>query len=132
MNRAIMLGNTGTDPKFKQINDNFCTCKISLATTKNWKNKDGEKQSKTEWHNLVFKNGLAKVVNQYVKKGDKLLVEGEVTYNKYEKDGETKYFTSINCSNMEMVRSKGENTSAPKTEKKEEGDKFEDIEDLPF
>lgn len=96
MNCVILMGNVGKDPEFKVVGQNGNPmAKFSLATTKTWKNKDGEKQEKTQWHNITVWGKRAETIQKYVKKGSKLLVRGEIEYREYEKDGQKKYFTEI-------------------------------------
>ena len=98
VNKVILIGNVGNDPEVKYIKEDVPVAKFSLATSESYKNRDGEKVTNTEWHNIVVWRGLAKVVEKYVKKGSKLFIEGKLTYRKYEdKDGQTKYFTEIVC-----------------------------------
>lgn len=146
VNKVILIGNVGNDPEVKYIKEDVPVAKFSLATSETYKNKEGEKVTNTEWHNIVVWRGLAKVVENYVKKGSKLYIEGKLTHRKYEKDGQTKYFTEILCKDLTMLDSKsnsnyeGSNqtntTSAPKETKpvvEDSGaDSFEDVDDLPF
>lgn len=140
MNRVILIGNVGADPKVKYLDSGDSVAKISLATTESYKNKAGEKVTNTEWHNVVFWRGLAKVVKSYVIKGAQLSVEGKITYRSYEKDGQTKYYTEIVASSMEMLGRKQDNTgtqAGTATPANYEADSpidlnAEDSDDLPF
>ena len=95
MNKVVLIGNVGNDPELKQLNDKNCVCRMSLATSKKISQKNeglnngtsgvqDEKKEITQWHQVVFWNEKAKLVQQYVKKGAKIYVEGELTYNKWE------------------------------------------------
>lgn len=132
MNKAILTGNVGNDPETKEF-DWGSVVEFSLATTKRWKDKAGEKKEKTEWHQIsCTMPGLVKVIQNYVSKGDKLAIVGEIQYSKYEKDGEVKYFTKINVSEMELLTPKNQTatpTAPPKVESS--GDPSE-VDDLPF
>ncbi len=142
VNKVILIGNVGNDPEVKYIKEDVPVAKFSLATSDSYKNKDGERVKNTEWHNIVVWRGLAKVVENYVKKGSKLYIEGKLTHRKYEKDGQTKYFTEILCKELTMLDSKesggsnydsnkSQNETAPKVEEPDT-DSFEDVDDLPF
>ncbi len=108
MNKVILLGYVGKEPEIKTANENQVAT-FSLATSESYKDKNGNKQTNTEWHNITIWGGLVKVVENYVNKGTQLLIEGKIRYRKYEKDGETKYFTEILASNFKMLGSKGNN-----------------------
>lgn len=107
INKIILIGNVGSAPEINNVGDTQ-VAKFTLATSETYKDKNGEKQTVTEWHNLAAWRGLAKVVEQYVKKGAKLYVEGKITYRNYEKDGVKKYYTEIVVNNMEMLGGKQE------------------------
>jgi len=116
VNKVILIGNVGKDPEVNYIKEDLPVAKFTLATSESY-TKDGQKVTNTEWHNIVVWRGLAKVVEQYVKKGSKLYIEGKITNRQYEKDGQTKYFTEIVANQMQMLDSKnsqGDNgNSAP-------------------
>jgi len=110
VNKVILVGNVGNDPEVTYVQEDVPVAKFSLATSESYKNKSGERVTNTEWHNIVIWRGLAKVVEQYVKKGSKLYLEGKLTHRKYEKDGVTKYFTEVVAKDMQMLDSKGQST----------------------
>jgi len=144
VNKVILIGNVGKDPEVKYIKEDVPVAKFSLATSESYKNRDGEKVTNTEWHNIVAWRGLAKVVEKYVKKGSKLFIEGKITHRKYEdKDGQTKYFTEIVCRDMTMLDSKSssnqsDNQNSASTNVQEppvdinDSENFNDVDDLPF
>ena len=105
VNRVILLGNVGKDPEVKEFSDGGKVANFSLATTERaFKLQNGtEIPEKTEWHNLTVKGGLAKVAEQYVKKGTKLYVEGKIRTRSYETNGEKRYITEIHVSEFEML-----------------------------
>ena len=109
VNKVILVGNVGKDPEVQYIKEDVPVARFTLATSETYKDKSGERQTTTEWHNIVIWRGLAKVVEQYVKKGSQLYIEGKLSTRSYEKDGITKYFTEIVANNMQMLGSK-ENT----------------------
>lgn len=138
VNEVILIGNVGKDPEIHAFDSGSKVAKFSLATTKNYKNKSGEKVADTSWHNIVIWGKLADIVEQFVKKGSKLYLKGEIQYGSYDdKDGNKKYTTDINCFNMQMLDSKptsaeseqvdkitpGQNTGLPI----EEDDPFGDV-----
>ena len=108
VNKVILIGNVGKDPEVNYIKEDLPVAKFTMATSESY-TKDGQKVTNTEWHNIVVWRGLAKVVEQYVKKGSKLYIEGKITNRQYEKDGQTKYFTEIVANQMQMLDSR--NTS---------------------
>ena len=98
LNRVILIGNVGQDPEIRSTQDGREIANFSLATTENWKDKNtGEKQVKTEWHRItVFSQGLVGVIKNYVKKGSKLYIEGQLQTRKWtDKSGIEKYTTEI-------------------------------------
>jgi len=97
INKVILLGNVGGDPVIRSTQDGKKIATFSLATSESWKNKNGEKQEKVQWHNVViFSEGLANVVEKYIKKGTKLFVEGSLQTRKWkDKSGVEKYITEI-------------------------------------
>lgn len=110
VNKVTLLGHTGKAPDFKEFDNGGCVATFSLATTKRaFTTKDGRQiMERTEWHNIVLQNGLAKVANQYVKKGDKLYIEGELRTRSYDDaQGVKRYVTEIVATDMEMLTPKG-------------------------
>lgn len=103
VNKVILVGNVGKDPSVQYIKEDVPVARFSLATSETYRDKNGEKNTTTEWHNLVVWRGLAKTVEQYVKKGSQLYVEGKLTTRSYEKDGATKYITEVVVSNIQML-----------------------------
>ena len=101
LNKAVLIGNVGSDPEIRTIGTGTRVAQFSLATSRNWTDQAGAKQEKTEWHRCVVWNsargsGLADVVEKYVKKGEKIYVEGEIEYRQWQdKDGQTRYPTEI-------------------------------------
>ena len=103
LNKVTLIGNLGNDPEIRTTTGGNKVAQFSLATTRQWNSASGEKQEKTEWHKCVAWNqgtrgtGLADIIEKYVKKGDKLYVEGRLEYRQYEdKEKQTKYVTEIN------------------------------------
>lgn len=98
VNKVILVGNVGADPEIRRTQDGRPIANIRLATSESWKDKNtGERREKTEWHRIVcFKEGLCKVIEQYVTKGSELYVEGQLVTRKWQdKDGNDKYSTEV-------------------------------------
>lgn len=114
VNKVILVGRISKDPELKTTQSGQKVCSLSLATNKEWKDKNGTKNSKTEWHNLVFWGKLAEIVGQYVTKGQELYVEGRLEYREYDhKDGHKVKVTDIIVEQMQMGnRAKGSETQS--------------------
>lgn len=116
VNKVILLGNVGQDPKVTYYDGGACVAQVSFATSeKGYTLQNGTQiPDRTEWHNLVFRNRLAEIVDQYVHKGDKLYVEGKIRSRSYDDQaGVKRYVTEIFVDNMEMLSPR--NTSAAPT-----------------
>jgi single-strand DNA-binding protein len=128
LNKACILGNVGKAPEVRTTPGGSKVATLSVATSRKWVDGKGEKQEKTEWHRLVVwnrgKSGLADVVERYVGKGAKIYIEGAIEYRQYEKDGQTRYITEINVSELVLLG------GGDKAERVETGEVFDD--DLPF
>lgn len=122
MNKAMLLGNVGKDPEIRHTQDGRPIANFSVATSDTWRDKQsGEKKEKTEWHRVVcFNENISKVIEQYVKKGSKVLVEGVIRTRKYESDGQEKYTTEIVIENfrgsIELVGRPKEGPGSPSSE----------------
>ena len=99
VNKVLLIGRVGADPEIKQMINGKSVARISLATSQSWKDKNtGEKKEKTEWHRIVvFNEGLVNVVQQYLKKGAQVYIEGQLSTRKWkdEKSGQDKYSTEV-------------------------------------
>ena len=98
VNKVILLGNLGRDPDVRTMQNGKKVCTLSIATSDSWKDKEtGEKKEKTEWHRVVvFNEGLVNIIQQYVKKGSNVFIEGQLQTRKWEdKDGIEKYTTEV-------------------------------------
>ena len=84
VNKVILVGNLGQDPEVRYLDSGVAVANFSLATTENYKNKQGERVSQTEWHNIVLWRGLAEVAEKYLKKGSSIYVEGKIRNRKWE------------------------------------------------
>ena len=107
VNKVILVGNLGKDPEVRYLDNGVAVSNFSLATTENYKNKEGERVSQTEWHNIVLWRGLAEVSEKWLKKGSSVYIEGKIRTRKWEdKDGITRYSTEILGDNMTMLGGK--------------------------
>lgn len=97
VNKVILVGNLGADPEIRRLNSGDPVVNIRIATSESWRDKNsGERKEKTEWHNVViFNDQIAKVAEQYLKKGMKVYVEGQLQTRKWEKDGVERYTTEV-------------------------------------
>ncbi len=108
VNKVILVGNVGKDPETRYLPSGGAVTNLALATSETWKDKNtGQPQEKTEWHRVVFFNRLAEIVNEYVRKGSKLYVEGSLRTRSWEQDGITRYATEIVANEMQMLDSRG-------------------------
>ena len=107
LNKVMLIGNVGNDPDVRTTSSGTPIANMSLATTRKWKDGSGEQREKTEWHRLTVWGKLVDVVERYVKKGDRLYVEGRIEYSESESDGQKKYWTDVNVFEMVMLGSPG-------------------------
>lgn len=104
MNKAQIIGRLGADPDTRYTKDGTAVANIRVATSEKFKNKNGEKQERTEWHNVVFFGRLAEVVTEYLRKGSQVYVEGRLQTEKWQdRDGHDRYTTKIIAMHMEML-----------------------------
>jgi single-strand DNA-binding protein len=113
LNKVTLIGNLGNDPEVRSTTGGNRVATFSLATSRSWNDASGSRQEKTEWHRCVVWNTkssqLADIVERYVKKGDKLYVEGRIEYRQWQdKDGQTRYSTEINVRELIMLTSKSQ------------------------
>lgn len=107
LNKVMLIGNVGNDPEIRATSSGARVAKLSLATNRSWSDRSGQQQEKTEWHRLTFFGRLVDIVEQWVKKGDRLYVEGRIEYSQTEGEGGTKYWTDIVINEMVMLGSTG-------------------------
>ena len=105
INKVILIGNLGRDPETRTFPDGGTVCNVTLATTRSWKDKNsGDKVEETEWHRIVFRDRLAEIAAEYLRKGRQVYVEGRLKTRKYtDKDGVEKYATEIVATEMAML-----------------------------
>ncbi|WP_295641524.1 single-stranded DNA-binding protein [uncultured Methylibium sp.] len=105
INKVILIGNLGRDPEVRYTPSGSAVCNITVATSRNWKDKNtGDKVEETEWHRVVFYDRLAEIAGEYLKKGRPVYVEGRLKTRKWQdKDGAEKYTTEIIADNMQLL-----------------------------
>jgi len=124
VNKVILIGNLGKDPEVRYLDNGVAVANMSIATTENYKNKEGDRVSQTEWHDVVLWRGLAEIAEKYLKKGSSVYIEGKIRTNKWvDKDENTRYKTEILADKLNMLARSGntEDNNTPSTE-----------DDLPF
>ena len=151
LNKVTLIGNLGSDPEVRATAGGNRVATFSLATSRSWNDATGSKQEKTEWHRCVVWNTktsqLADIVEKYVKKGDKLFVEGRIEYRQWQdKENQTRYSTEINVREMIMLgggsgaasrgesdpeASSGARTRSPAPAKAKSGAAGDDFNDFP-
>jgi single-strand DNA-binding protein len=107
LNKVMLIGNVGNDPEIRATSSGARVAKLSVATNRSWSDRSGQQQEKTEWHRLTFFGRLVDVVERWVKKGDRLYVEGRIEYSQTEGEGGTKYWTDIVVNEMVILGSTG-------------------------
>ncbi|MEW6314594.1 MAG: single-stranded DNA-binding protein [Pseudomonadota bacterium] len=138
VNKVILIGNLGRDPEVRYSADGGAITNISLATTDTWKDKNGEKQERTEWHRVAFFGKLAEIAGEYLKKGSQVYVEGRLQTRKWQdKEGQDRYTTEIVADRMQMLGSRGGGNTFEVVDKgvpaAKSGGNFDDLEDdIPF
>jgi len=148
VNKVILIGNLGKDPEVRYMPSGSAVTNVTIATSETWKDKQsGDRQERTEWHNVVFFNRLAEIAGEYLKKGGKVYIEGSLRTRKWQdKNGQDRYTTEIVANEMQMLDSRGgaaggayqggedyqQNSTAsrPAAAMETAGDDFDD--DIPF
>ncbi len=133
INKAILLGNLGRDPESRSTQTGMPVTNFSIATNRRWKDKEGNRQEQTEWHNVVCFGRQAEIAAQYLTSGKQVYLEGRLQTRSWEDktSGETKYRTEIVCDNFQMLGSRGATAAAPTTGAADVGPEPED-DDIPF
>ena len=139
VNKVILVGNLGKDPELRYTPSGTAVCTFSLATTDRFKNKQGEQQERTEWHNIVVWAGLAEVCGKYLSKGKQVYLEGRIQNRSYDdRDGNKRYITEIVVNDMQMLGRAGDQNDSRSTVPTEEYAKssqeptFNPDDDIPF
>ena len=113
LNKVLLIGRVGKDPEVRRFDSGSVNASFSLATSEKYKNKSGNQVEDTEWHNITVWGRTAEIVEMYVNKGSLLFVEGKLKTRSWETDGQKKYMTEINASNITMLGSKGQDSTQP-------------------
>ena len=142
VNKVILIGNLGADPETRFMPSGGAVTNVRLATSESWKDRQsGQMQERTEWHRVVFFNRLAEIVEQYVKKGSKLYIEGRLQTRSWEQDGIKRYTTEIVANEMQMLDSRGstnqegfgDQAAAPQASQQAAPANFDNFDDdIPF
>jgi single-strand DNA-binding protein len=110
VNKVILIGNLGRDPEVRSTPSGQPVASFSLATSRKWKDKTGNRQEETEWHNIVVWGKQAEIAGQYLKKGKQIYLEGRLQTRSWDdkQSGEKKYRTEVVCDNFQMLGSRGD------------------------
>lgn len=104
VNKVILLGNLGRDPEVRYMPNGDAVANFSIATTETWKDKQGNRQEKTEWHNIAMYRRLAEIAGEYLKKGSSVYIEGRLQTRKWQdKQGNDRYTTEIIADQLQML-----------------------------
>jgi single-strand DNA-binding protein len=135
VNKAIIIGHLGRDPETRPVGETQ-VCNFTVATTERFKDRNGDKQKRTEWHRVVAWGKLAEICDLYLKKGKQVSIEGRLQTREWEKDGVKRYTTEIVANDMEMLGKAGEvqddYDTPDKAEPDDTTDDTDDSDDLPF
>ena len=113
INKVILIGNLGQDPETRYLPSGGAVTNVSLATTESWRDREsGEQRDRTEWHRVVFFRRLAEIAGEYLKKGSKVYIEGQLRTRQWEREGQKHYTTEIVANEMQMLDSRGEGGSS--------------------
>lgn len=116
INKVILIGHTGDEIKMHYFEGGNCIGRFPLATNEEYTNKDGDRVSTTEWHNIVMRNKAAEICEKYLGKGDKIYIEGRIKTRKWTgEDGNDRYTTEIHCTDFTFLTPKGDSSAKEKT-----------------
>ncbi len=143
VNKVILVGNLGKDPEVRHLDNGRAVANFPIATSEVYKNREGERVTNTEWHNVVLWTPLAEVAEKYLKKGNQVYIEGKITTRSYEdKEGQKKYITEVVGREMTLLGSpQGGNTGGGNSGSSDDSVSLShesnsgnetDIDDLPF
>lgn len=128
VNKAIIIGNLGSNPEIKTFDNGDKIANISIATSEKWKDRNGDVQERTEWHRVSLRGKVVDVAEKYLNKGSKVYIEGKLQTRKYEQNGVEKYTTEIIAYNLTMLG--GQSSSA--SQSSQAPPPPNDIDDSPF
>jgi len=130
VNKVILVGSLGRDPEVRYMPNGEAVANFSMATSENWKDKQGQKQERTEWHNIVAYRKLAEIIGEYLKKGAPVYIEGRLQTRKWQdKEGNDRYTTEIIADQMQMLGSKNDGGNG-KTQRQDSKPNVQDINDI--
>ena len=141
INKVIIVGNLGQDPEIKYTAGGAAVTTLSIATSDSWKDKEsGMDQERTEWHRVVLWRRLAEIAGEYLKKGSKVYIEGQLQTRKWEQEGQTRYTTEIIARDMQFLDSRGSSNNSSTQKSSEMNDQSAanvpdsaiDDDDIPF
>jgi len=139
VNKVILVGNLGKDPEVRHLENGATVANFPIATTESYKDRNGNRQEQTEWHNIVLWRGLADIAEKYLRKGNQVYIEGKLRSRSWEdKEGNTRYITEVIGDNLTMLGGRNEQneSAAPKSSQPapSTADSFQEDEDddLPF
>jgi len=135
VNKVLIIGNLGKDPETRFMSNGDAVTNITVATTDSWKDKQGNKQEKTEWHRVTFYRKLAEIVGEYLKKGSAVYIEGRLETRKWQDaQGVDRYSTDIIANDMKMLGGKqGNPEQSERTKTETQSGGFDDMDDdIPF
>lgn len=138
MQKLLLIGNLGSAPDMRYSQSGIAMVSFSLATNEQWTDKQGQKQKRTEWHNIKAFGKQAETMEKYLSKGDTVFIEGQLETRSYEKDGETKYITDVKVREFKFLPSDKKETGGANKHKAQERTPMEDPaqpmvdDDLPF
>lgn len=136
VNKVILIGNLGKDPEVISFDGGVKKASFSLATTEVYRTRDGQDMEQTEWHNIVLWRGLAEVAEKFLHKGSQIYVEGRIKSRSYEKDGQKRFITEIECDNLTMLGNKNSSDASSSNERSSSGSTAPAVpapeDDLPF
>tara|TARA_B100000508_G_scaffold140631_1_gene142473 strand:- start:738 stop:1166 length:429 start_codon:yes stop_codon:yes gene_type:complete len=118
VNKVILVGNLGKDPEVRHLENGTAVANFPIATSESYKDKNGDRQEITEWHNIVLWRGLAEIAEKYLKKGNQVFIEGKLkTRSWQDKEGNTRYTTEVVGDNMTMLGSRSDSSVAQQVSK---------------
>lgn len=132
-NRCTLMGNLGKDPETKTFANGGSVCNFSIATTEAWNDKaSGERKERTDWHNIVCNGKTGEIAQKYLAKGSPVLIEGSIRNRSYEKDGQTRYVTEIQCDRLVLLGKAPEAPRASVNERRKAPLVDDELDQIPF
>lgn len=133
LNKVILIGRLGREPALRYMANGESVCNFSVATSESWKDKNGQRQESTEWHNVTMYRKLAEIAGQYLTKGSQVYLEGKIQSRKYQgKDGIERTAYNIIANEMKMLGGNGQTTQEQPKYPQGNAQSAEDISDVPF